>query len=98
MHPDKVVRDRTKKLTDLPNIGTASAADLLLLGISSPAELIGLCPYEMYERLCVKTGVRHDPCVIDVFISITRYVDGEDAKPWWDFTEERKQALKARVR
>jgi hypothetical protein len=39
----------------------------------------------------VKTGVRHDPCVLDVFMSITRFMDGEDPKAWWDYTPERKR-------
>ena len=31
MHPDKVIREKVTKLTDLPNIGKASAADLPLV-------------------------------------------------------------------
>lgn len=90
MNPLKVNRNRTYKLTDLPNIGKAGASDLQLLGIMSPKELIGRNPYEMYEELCLKTGQRHDPCVIDVFISIIRFMEGEDAQPWWAYTSERK--------
>lgn len=93
MHPDKVVRDTTRKLTDLPNIGKAGAADLVLLGINSPQDLLGRDPYQMYEQLCVITGQRHDPCVIDVFISVTRFMHGEEPKVWWKYTEERKNAL-----
>ena len=33
MHPAKVRRDHLHQLTDLPNIGPASAADLRRLGI-----------------------------------------------------------------
>lgn len=47
----------------------------------------------MYETLCAKTGVRHDPCVIDVFISVTRFMAGETPRPWWDYTAQRKQLL-----
>jgi len=43
--------------------------------------------------LCGKTGVRHDPCVIDVFMSITRFMDGEEPRPWWAYTDERKRVL-----
>jgi Pathogenicity locus len=93
MHPDKVVRSRLRRLTDLPNIGKASAADLELLGIHTPAQLIGRDPMVMYETLCAKTGVRHDPCVIDVFMSITRFMGGEAPQLWWAFTEERKRLL-----
>jgi hypothetical protein len=96
MHPDKVSRSRLQRLTDLPNIGKASAADLELLGIHTPAQLVGRDPFELYETLCAKTSVRHDPCVIDVFMSITRFMGGEAAQPWWAFTDERKRLLAAR--
>jgi hypothetical protein len=95
MNPSKGIRNRVNRLTDLPNIGKASAADLELLGIHDPHQLVGKCPYAMYEALCDATGVRHDPCVIDVFISVTRYMSGEEARPWWDYTDERKQFLLA---
>ncbi|MBW0279041.1 helix-hairpin-helix domain-containing protein [Shewanella xiamenensis] len=93
MNPAKVVRTQVKQLTDLPNIGKASAADLRLLGIETPMQLLGRNPYEMYQTLCDKTGQRHDPCMLDVFISITRFMAGDDPQPWWFYTEERKQAL-----
>jgi hypothetical protein len=96
MHPDKVSRSRLQRLTDLPNIGKASAADLELLGIHTPAQLVGRDPVAMYDTLCSKTGVRHDPCVIDVFMSVTRFMGGEAARPWWAFTEERKRLQSAR--
>ena len=92
MHPDKVIREKLVKLTDLPNIGKASAADLVLLGITKPSDLLGQDPYTMYERLCDITNQRHDPCVIDVFISITRFINGDEPKPWWHYTAERKRA------
>ena len=66
MHPDKVERQRVKLLTDLPNVGPAYAKDLQLLGINSPIDLGGKDPLEMYRALCNKTGVRQDPCVLDV--------------------------------
>ncbi|HAT31443.1 MAG TPA: mitomycin resistance protein [Janthinobacterium sp.] len=95
MHPDKVERSRVKLLTDLPNIGKAGAADLRVLGIESPQQLIGLNPFHMYRMLCEKTKARHDPCVIDVFMSVVDFANGGQARPWWDYTEERKRALAA---
>lgn len=93
MNPTKVNRAMVTKLTDLPNIGKASAADFRLLGIETPDQLIGRCPFEMFESLCKKTGTRHDPCVIDVFMSVTRFMAGEDARVWWDYTDARKTML-----
>lgn len=93
MHPSKVDRRRLRALTDLPNIGPASAKDLQLLGIHTPGQLVGRNAFEMYETLCAKTATRHDPCVIDVFMSVTRFMAGEAPRPWWNYTTERKQHL-----
>lgn len=93
MNPAKVVRAEVKQLTDLPNIGKACAADLRLLGIDTPQQLVGRDPYEMYRTLNTLTGVKHDPCMLDVFISITRFMAGDDPLPWWFYTDERKQAF-----
>lgn len=93
MNPNKVDRSRLVTLTDLPNIGPACAHDLRLLGIHEPSQLVGQRPFEMYEKLCTKTGSRHDPCVIDVFMSVTRFMAGEEARPWWTYTQERKQSF-----
>ena len=93
MSPSKVVRDHVVLLTDLPNVGKSLAGDLRLIGIDSPTELRGRDPYEMYETLCTMTAQRHDPCVIDVFISVTRFINGEPPAVWWQFTEERKRML-----
>ena len=93
MNPRKVDRNRIENLTDLPNVGTATAEDLRLLGIHNPSQLVGQCPFEMYDRLCKKTAKRHDPCVIDVFISVTRFMAGDEPRPWWEYTEERKQSI-----
>ncbi len=88
-------RDNLTHLEQIPNIGRASAMDLRLIGISHPSDLIGCDPYLLYEKLCEKTGYRHDPCVIDVFISAVRFMAGEPKRPWWHYTSERKRTLKA---
>lgn len=94
MHPSKVDRNRLTQLTDLPNIGKACAADLRLLGILEPEQLIGRNPYELFEALCDKMRERIDPCMLDTFISITRFMDGEAPQPWWAYTEERKERMR----
>ena len=83
-------RTTSSRLQELPNIGKAMAGDLRLIGIDSPKELIGKNPFELYDKLCAKSGKRHDPCVIDVFMSVVRFMEGGDALPWWAFTEKRK--------
>jgi hypothetical protein len=91
MNPAKVDRTQLRTLTDLPNIGPAMARDLKLIGIASPHQLNGKDPLKLYETLCRKTGARQDPCVLDVFISITRFMNGDEPQPWWHYTEERKR-------
>jgi len=90
MNPVKVERDRVRQLTDLPNIGPAMAKDLEMIGIHTPEQLIGKDPLKLYQSLCRRSGFRQDPCVLDVFISVTRFMSGDEAKPWWAYTEERK--------
>ncbi|MDD1621280.1 MAG: helix-hairpin-helix domain-containing protein [Methylococcaceae bacterium] len=91
MHPQKVDRKRTVKLEDLPNVGKACAGDLRLIGITKPDQLIGRDPFELYDQLCRTTGSRHDPCMIDVFMSVVDFMNGGEPRPWWAFTEERKR-------
>lgn len=91
MNPTKVVRERVKLFTDLPNIGPASAQDFVRLGFAHPSELAGADPLELYNNLCLVTGSYHDPCVLDVFMSVTDFLAGNPPQPWWHFTERRKQ-------
>ena len=86
-------RSEIKKLQDIPNVGKAIENDLILLGIKKPIELIGKDPYQMYSDLCNSTGIQHDPCVIDVFISIVKYMEGGPPRKWWEFTNERKKKM-----
>ena len=94
MNPSKVVREEVVLLTHLPNIGPSLAGDLQLIGIQRPAQLKGRDPYALFETLCEMTQQRHDPCVLDVFISVTRFMNGEPPAVWWQFTEERKKTLR----
>ncbi|SHH41952.1 helix-hairpin-helix domain-containing protein [Massilia sp. CF038] len=91
MHPSKVRRAHLQHFTDLPNIGKAGAADFALLGYSAPAQLLGVDPFHLYQALCRATGQRQDPCVLDVFMSVSDFLAGGAPRPWWDFTEERKR-------
>lgn len=93
MNPSKVVRSKTRVLTDLPNIGPSIAEDLRMLGIKAPQDLVGKDPMQLYKRLQVITGTRQDPCVLDVFMSITDFMSGAAAKPWWAYTKKRKQLM-----
>ena len=86
------------ELEQLPNIGPALAADLRLIGIRTPKDLRGRDPFVLYQQLCAATGCRQDPCVLDVFISLTRFADGEPPRTWWSYTAERKRRYGAHLR
>ncbi|MGH8026733.1 MAG: helix-hairpin-helix domain-containing protein, partial [Pseudoxanthomonas sp.] len=75
----------------IPNIGPAMVEDFKALGITRPVQLAGADPFALYQRLCRITGTRHDPCVLDTFISAVRFMQGGPARPWWHYTAERKK-------
>jgi hypothetical protein len=79
------------KFTDIPNIGPAMVEDFKLLGLKSPADLKGNDPLLLYKKLCKKTASRHDPCVLDTFMAAVDFMNGARAKPWWDYTPQRKK-------
>ena len=78
-------------LTTLANIGPAMERDLTRLGISSVADLVGRDPVELYERLGALDGRRHDPCVLDTFMSAVDQANGAPPRPWWAYTAERRR-------
>jgi hypothetical protein len=84
-------RDNVSQLKELPNIGKAMAADLRLLGINHPDMLRGKDAFVLYDELCRLSGTPHDPCVIDVFMSVIDFMEGGEPLPWWSFTAKRKQ-------
>ena len=47
----------------------------------------------MYRALCEATGARQDPCVLDVFIAVVRFMEGGPPTPWWHYTAERKAQM-----
>ena len=77
-------------LEHLPNIGPSLAADLRLIGIQHPKELRGKDAFVLYQKLCVATGQRHDPCVLDTVMAATDFMGGAPAAPWWHYTAQRK--------
>jgi len=74
----------------LPNVGPAMAADLRALGLGHPRELAHRDPFVLYQSLCVHTGKRQDPCVLDTFMAITDFMRGAAPASWWTYTAQRK--------
>jgi hypothetical protein len=91
-------REAVSRLEELPNIGRAMADYLKVIGIDHPKKLIGKNPFALYEELCRTSGKKHDPCVIDVCMSVVHFMEGGDPLPWWSFTQERKRRIAQRQR
>ena len=85
--------DAVRRFTDIPNVGPATAGDFARLGLHAPMELASCDAFTLYRRLCDIDGVRHDPCVIDVFLAAVDFMRGAPARPWWAYTTERKARL-----
>jgi hypothetical protein len=88
---EMTARTDMKDIHEIPNVGLATARDLALINIFKPSDLIGKNPFQMYNTLCQIKGKKHDPCVIDVFISAVRFMEGEPSRKWWYYTAERKK-------
>ncbi len=82
--------DAMVRLQEIPNVGPRMAEDLLKLGVTRLGDAEGRDPDEMYHELCALDAGRHDPCVRDVFAAVVSHAEGHPARPWWEFTPERK--------
>ena len=90
----KAIRaSEVKKFTDIPNVGKAMERDFLLLGLKSPSDLKKQDAYKLYQKMCKKSGVRQDPCVLDTYLAVVDFMNGGEPKPWWDFTAKRKSLI-----
>jgi hypothetical protein len=77
-------------LTAIPNVGPAIARKLRALDIASADDLRGRDAGALFERLCAQDGRRHDPCLLDTFVAAVDYANGAPARPWWEYSRERK--------
>jgi hypothetical protein len=77
-------------LEDLPNVGPKVAARLRALGVETPADLRGRDPEALFARACDLAGRPEDPCLLDTFAAVVDVADGKPARPWWEYSRERK--------
>lgn len=87
--------DLVRQFEQIPNVGKATAADFVQLGITTPQQLAQQEPLALYQQLCEITGVRHDPCVIDVFAAAIAFMQGKPAQPWWYYSQLRLSKAQA---
>lgn len=88
--PGRSIEALPQRFEDLPNVGPRVASDLRLLGLTHTRDLQGRDPLQMYRELERLTESRQDPCMLDVFIALTRLAGGDPPHPWWHYTAERK--------
>ena len=84
-------RTSVMQLSELRNIGKAMLRDFDLLGITSVAQLAGQDADELYMRISILTGARHDPCVHDTYAAAIHQAKTGEALNWWAFTPLRKE-------
>lgn len=80
-----------KKLRDIPNIGPRIADDLNRLGIRKPSDLKGKDAMALYKKINKLSGIRHDPCVLDVCMAAIDFMNGASPRPWYSYTNKRKR-------
>ena len=61
----------------------------------APADLVGRDPDDLFFELCRLEGARLDPCLRDVFAAAVDYAGGRPARPWWEYSRERKARERA---
>jgi DNA transformation protein len=86
------------KLTDLPNIGIAIAADLEKIGIGSPDDFNGRDMLTIFNDLKLVMDRRHDPCVYYTLLAVKHFMETGVSKPWWHFTLQGEGDLAVKLR
>ena len=97
MSPD-IATAASSDLLELANVGPAVARHLQRVGITQIGQLAGRDAIEIYEEMCAASGRRLDPCLLDTVMSAVEQADGGPARPWWDYTAERKRKLSGESR
>ena len=94
--PLQLCKARSRSLADLKSVGPATLRDFEMLGIRTVSELARQDALRLYEDLCHRTRMRHDPCALDVFACAI--AQARDAKlpaeqcRWWYWSRRRKAA------
>lgn len=85
-------------LRRLRGVGPSILADLKSLGIGSVEQLARQDGTKLYQRLCRKTGVRQDPCVLDTLrCAVAQARDPNlprEQQDWWWWSRQRKASPK----
>ncbi|MCA9277732.1 MAG: TfoX/Sxy family DNA transformation protein [Phycisphaeraceae bacterium] len=84
----------SRNLIDLRSVGKATVGDFHLLGITTVEDLAKQDAKTLYDRLCRKTGVQQDMCVLDVFECAIAQAKNPNLPAeqcdWWYWSKQRK--------
>ena len=85
-----------RELASLVSVGPATLRDLEALGVRSVSALARSEARDLYERLCILSQARHDPCCEDVFAAAVAQARDPDLpaaqRRWWHWSRVRKAA------
>ncbi len=85
-----------RRLEDLISVGPAIRRQLALLGVYTVAQLARRNPEALYRRLCRKTKMRQDICVLDVYRAAVAQAQNPDLPSehcvWWYWSRVRKNS------
>lgn len=85
-------------MRDLISVGPATIEDLKLLGIESVEQLKDCNADVLYKELCLKSGIEHDICSLDVFkAAVAQAKDPRlpaEKCNWWYWSKIRKGGLR----
>ncbi len=83
-----------RQLSSLSGVGKATLKDFEVLGINSINQLARCNPEDLYEKLCKRTGKKHDICVLDVFSCTIAQAKNpklqKEKSNWWYWSRKRK--------
>ncbi len=82
---------------EIINIGPAMEQDFQRLDLTSPQQLIGQDPLQLYQAICRLDHTFHDPCVLDTYLAAVDFMNGNPPRQWWDYTAERKKRFSNEV-
>ncbi|WP_374403871.1 helix-hairpin-helix domain-containing protein [Niveibacterium sp.] len=89
--PAALPKDVAAELQRIPGIGRAMAGDLYALGVRRVSDLAAADPQALYDRLCQRSGVRQDPCVLYTFRCAVYFARHTDHDPellkWWNWKD-----------
>jgi hypothetical protein len=86
---------KTRDANDLrriPGVGKIIARDLQELGVDSVSDLKDADPEQLYEKLCLRKGVRVDRCMLYVFRCAVYFASRKNHDPellkWWNWKDK----------